>query len=89
MLERLDSSDLLNSLYFISITIRTIGYGDICPKTFIGKVIACITSLWGIVFTSLALYIFNTYFTLSEKEKKECNIDSSEDVSKVNSEKEC
>ncbi|EAR92310.2 potassium cation channel protein (macronuclear) [Tetrahymena thermophila SB210] len=74
--ENLDVREYQNSLYFVSITFRTIGYGDISPKTLIGKIIACITSLWGIIFTSLSLYIFNQHFALTEKEKKELNIDN-------------
>lgn len=63
-----------NDLYVMSITIRTIGYGDISPKSMLGKVLACIASLWGLFFTSIALYIFNTYFTLSKEEKAEHGI---------------
>lgn len=79
-LEALDARSFPNDLYFISITIRTIGYGDITPKTMLGKVLSCIASLWGLIFTSIALYIFNTYFTLSSSEKAEyCVISATDD----------
>ncbi|KAL4485379.1 hypothetical protein ABPG72_008555 [Tetrahymena utriculariae] len=82
--ENLDVREYQNSLYFTIITFRTIGYGDISPKTLVGKVIACITSMWGITFTSLSLYIFNQHFALTEKEKNDLNIGNTE--SEVNQE---
>ncbi|KAL4439311.1 hypothetical protein ABPG74_016974 [Tetrahymena malaccensis] len=83
--ENLDVREYQNSFYFVNITFRTIGYGDIAPKTLVGKVIACITSLWGIIFTSLSLYIFNQHFALSEKEKIKLNISNTSE-SELNSE---
>jgi len=53
----IESWTLLNSFYFVVATVTTIGYGDIVPKTSIGKVFTMFYSFFGV---GIALYIFST-----------------------------
>jgi len=42
-----------NSLYYSIITFTTLGYGDFSPIGFLGKVLACLVSISGLLLTSL------------------------------------
>ncbi len=46
-----------NSLYLSFITAFTIGYGDITPVTFVGRVLSIFIGLTGIVFAGLVVAI--------------------------------
>tara|TARA_Y100000310_G_scaffold85798_1_gene82632 strand:- start:15616 stop:16011 length:396 start_codon:yes stop_codon:yes gene_type:complete len=58
---------LLNSIYFVVITITTIGYGDIAPVTEIGRVFTIFFSFFGIamafyVVSLIGTVVFKKYF---------------------------
>lgn len=57
----------LDALYFSFCTLTTIGYGDIVPKTDIGKIFTMIYALGGI---GLFFAFINTFSELSRKPKK-------------------
>jgi voltage-gated potassium channel len=48
--EKIDFGD---ALYFTLVTGLTIGYGDISPVTLIGRIVAIVTGLQGILITGL------------------------------------
>ena len=59
----LEKWSLIDSIYFSTVTITTLGYGDIVPKTNLGKLFTIIYSLSGIIIglyiiTSLGKYFF-------------------------------
>ena len=47
---------ILNSLYFVIVTISTIGYGDFVPHTDAGKIFTMFFSFFGV---TTALYLFS------------------------------
>ena len=53
---RVEGWSILNSLYFVVITITTIGYGDFAPQTVTGKIFTMFFSFFGI---TIALYLFS------------------------------
>ena len=60
-----------NSMYFSFITAFTIGYGDITPITIIGRVLAILIGLLGIIFTGLVVAISSrALLTTVEEEKR-------------------
>ena len=60
-----------NSMYFSFITAFTIGYGDITPITIIGRVLAILIGLLGIIFTGLVVAISSrALLTTIEEEKR-------------------
>ena len=46
---------VLDSIYFVIVTITTIGYGDLVPTTYWGKIFTIFFSFFGV---AMALYIF-------------------------------
>jgi voltage-gated potassium channel Kch len=46
-----------DALYFTFITGLTIGYGDISPETFAGRIVAIMTGVLGILITGLVVAI--------------------------------
>jgi len=69
--------DYFDSLYWAIVTISTVGYGDIVPHTFFGKVMTLILILAGIIAVSLFTAVITsnlikkTIFSLKEWEKME------------------
>jgi len=59
----------LNSLYFTTMTVTTVGYGDFVPLTDNGKIFTILFSVSGI---SLALYVLSLFakYVLNIRRKK-------------------
>jgi hypothetical protein len=55
-------SDLYNCIYFTVVTMTTLGYGDIFPKTYTGKVIALIAACAGICNLTFLINIIGECF---------------------------
>ena len=58
------------SIWLIVITITTVGYGDLAPHTFFGKIIAIITALIGAFLISLLVLAVNSVFELNKNQQK-------------------
>ena len=54
--QRIEGWNFLDSLYFTTITVTTIGYGDFSPATNIGKIFTIVFALAGI---SVVLYLLS------------------------------
>ena len=57
-------------LYFIIITLTTVGYGDISPKTEPGKFLILFAALWGAVMISLVVVMVSKIFEMTENQEK-------------------
>ncbi|XP_069123093.1 uncharacterized protein [Argopecten irradians] len=57
------------------VTMTTVGYGDMVPKTVLGKLIGCICTLSGVVLFSLIIPVFVTTFHTAYEYAKECRVD--------------
>jgi len=55
-----------NALYLVMITMTTVGYGDIAPKTTTGKVIIMFTAIWGAVMISFVVIMVSNAFNMTE-----------------------
>jgi len=62
---------ILDSLYFTTVILTTVGYGDITPKTKAGKLFATVFALGGIVILGLALGVLGSKLVEAEIEASE------------------
>ena len=53
--DELEGWPLLDATYFLTVTITTVGYGDLCPETSPGKLFTVFYAIIGIVFVFAAL----------------------------------
>jgi hypothetical protein len=63
-------SNLANALWCIIITMGTIGYGDYRPTTYIGRIIAFLAAISGIIIASLLILTLSRYLSMSSGENK-------------------
>merc|ERR1719433_2272655 len=63
------------AMWFVFVTITTVGYGDMSPVTLIGRMVVVITMYIGIVFMSIVVIIIGGNFELAQdqhiEEKKD------------------
>ncbi|XP_069121420.1 potassium voltage-gated channel protein Shaw-like [Argopecten irradians] len=58
-------TDMPESWWWGIITMTTVGYGDVVPKTAIGRILGCICALCGVLSLSITVPVFvNTFVTL-------------------------
>ena len=58
----------LNAYWLIIMTVTTVGYGDVYPRTKLGKMVACATAIWGTVVISLIVMSSIKFFDPNSKE---------------------
>ena len=61
---------MFDSIYLVTITLTTVGYGDISPKTPTGRIICMALGIWGAVIISLIVTTVSNVFTLTENQSK-------------------
>ena len=54
----------LKDLWFTFITMTTVGYGDISPKSFFGRLISVVTCLFGVFLVGFVVVSVTSYFNL-------------------------
>ena len=59
-----------NSLWLIIVTMTTVGYGDLYPKSFGGRIIGMIACIWGIFITSYLTVTLTSFLSLTPNESK-------------------
>jgi hypothetical protein len=52
------------------VTITTVGYGDISPKTTPGKFLISVSAIWGAFMISLVVVIVSSVFDLKKNQRK-------------------
>ncbi|MBS1570875.1 MAG: ion transporter [Bacteroidetes bacterium] len=70
------------SIYWASVTITTVGYGDVSPNTPLGKFVAILIMLSGYSIIAVPTGIMTSEFrnTMSRKKCNECGIDNEQDA---------
>lgn len=65
-------STIRDGYWYLFVSSTTIGFGDICVTTFVGKIVTIIVALYGIIVTAMIPGVVVTYYTeylkLTEKE---------------------
>jgi hypothetical protein len=63
-----------NAVWNIIITLTTVGYGDLYPKTIFGRVVGIIVCFWGMFIVSFFVVSLNTMLTFNANEEKSYNL---------------
>jgi hypothetical protein len=66
----MDHFDYTNSMWSVILTMTTVGYGDIYPRTFAGRIIIFIVSMVGVVIVSMVVVTVMNIFQMSPLESK-------------------
>lgn len=65
---------LINSCWCVIATMTTIGYGDLTPKTMLGRLIGVIVSIWGVFIVSFFVVTLNAMLMFNANEEKSYNL---------------
>ncbi len=76
-------SDFFAALYWATTALTTVGYGDVYPKTDIGRLISMISSLFGIAVIALPAGIITASFVDEINAEKEAAAEAEKDSSKI------
>ena len=63
-------NNIMNAFWCVVVTMATIGYGDIYPITFFGRIVIIISCIWGIFILSLFVVSLNNITQLTKEENK-------------------
>jgi hypothetical protein len=66
--------DYKNSFWVIIITMMTVGYGDIVPNTHLGRIVALIANVLGMLLVSLLIVSLSNIVEFTAEEKKAYNL---------------
>lgn len=69
-----DFSNYINSMWCVIVTMTTVGFGDIYPKTLPGRIVIFLVSLVGVVVVSVVVVTIQNIFMMSPLESKACTI---------------
>ena len=69
-------ADFFDALYWATTTLTTVGYGDICPTTDVGRVISMLSAIMGVAVIALPSGVITASYLdelreMKEKEKSE------------------
>ena len=64
------NSPFISTMYFVMITLTTIGYGDYSPKTFEGRLIIMIAAIWGTIILALFVSVASQIFEMDDNESR-------------------
>ena len=80
--------DLFDDFYFVVVTLATVGYGDVVPKTFNEKVITIILIVIGVFVFSTITAAISSFLTdrLLDKEEDDIGKIVEENVNSINEE---
>lgn len=64
----MDFSDYSRVIWFVIVTMATVGYGDITPKTIPGRIFAFLLAIWGVFLISMVVLLFFNFMQLTDSE---------------------
>jgi len=69
-----------DALWWSIVTVTTVGYGDISPKTALGRIVASVLMIMGIGFIGSLTSTLSTYFINKEEEKHRAKEEQEEEI---------
>lgn len=71
-----------DALYWATVTLTTVGYGDLCPVTDIGRVVSMLSSLFGVAIIALPSGVITAGYLEELREYRKRNMKKSQKPSK-------
>ena len=65
---------MINCMWNVIITLTTVGYGDLYPKTLMGRIVGVVIAFWGVFIVSFFVVTLNNMLTFSPNEEKSYNL---------------
>ena len=65
---------MVNCMWNVIITITSVGYGDIYPKTFFGRIVGVIVCFWGVFIVSFFVVTITNMLNFTGSEEKSYNL---------------
>jgi len=62
--------DFFTGIWFMVITLTTVGYGDVYPSTYFGRAMIMVAAFWGTFLISLMIMSVSRIFNLKDTEQK-------------------
>lgn len=69
-----DFSDMINCMWNVIITLTSVGYGELFPKTFFGRIVGIIICFWGVFIVSFFVVTVTNMLNFSASEEKSYNL---------------
>lgn len=68
--DAMNIGNLYNSIWFVIITMTTVGYGDMFAKTLYGRILNIFISIYGISIVSMIVSILQSFIMMDQPEKR-------------------
>merc|ERR1719291_1144743 len=65
-----DFADIFSAMWFVLVTLTTVGYGDIYPGSALGKVVAAVAIMCGVLFMAMPITIVGNSFAIVWEERE-------------------
>lgn len=62
--------DIPRAMWFVLVTVTTVGYGDVSPRTWQGQVFSAVMILCGVIFLAMPLNSIGTHFSRAWEERQ-------------------
>ena len=69
-----DYTNMTNCMWNVIITSSSVGYGELYPKTFFGRIVGVVICFWGIFTVSFFVVVVTQILDFSESEQKSYNL---------------
>lgn len=66
-------NSFFDALYWATVTLTTVGYGDLCPVTDIGRVVSMLSSLFGVAIIALPSGVITASYLEELRERRKSN----------------
>lgn len=67
---KFDLHELVNCIWLVMCTVTTVGYGDLFPRTILGRAVIFVCAIYGVVVSSVMVVAIQNTFTFSNLEEK-------------------
>lgn len=75
VLDHKDYSSIWQGMWWVLQTVTTVGYGDLTPKTVIGKILTSLVMLWGVAFLAIITAAITSVFVARAQRERATDVE--------------